>query len=938
MVGNKLARAGMKGVDRMGRFTMACMTAVALVVSSPAVAALSGEALELVEEAQEFLAKGDVKAAIIQLKNAVRGEPDNPELRLELGKAYLVARQPVSAEKELRTAIRNGIDPLLVQVPLAEALVSQRKFKEVLSDTSPDGLSDIDRSRLQTYQGESRLGLDEVIVAEELAMSAVKLAPDFARGNILLASVHVRQGRIEDAEKVIDTFLASYDPTPRMLYSKAELRKEARDFEKSFEYYGKSLELDPLYVPSLTARAHLHLNQKENEEAVDDINAVLEIAPNYVMGKYLKALYLFRKKEYEEADDYLVSAGDALMTYPPALFLNASNKFALNELEQAQKFIDQYLGTIPENPAALGVLGGIQLRRGEVLRAVETLERAYHIAPDNFAVLVLLGNTYIVAGQFAQASEMFDQARAIDPDNPSLKTQAAISKLGQGLRDEAIAELGSLVVEGENVERAGFALVLTHVRAREYDQALSVVDDIAKTMTKSPLPDYFRGNIHRLIGNSAEAHRHYAMVAEQYPDFVPVRLNQASLYIEEGDLDMSASELQVLLNRNPKDTGAILMMARISELKADNLEAERWLNRAVDFEPQQPQHQFEMVRFLLRAGRPDDALKWAKDFAGDFPDQPLAYDAWAQSAMAMRDPAEGLVAMRRLVRLVPDNASVQFNYGLILHRNEDKEGAIKAMQRALEINPDLKQAKSRLLDLILDTRGVDDALALASDLGAGDTSIGLEMVKADLLFKAEKYDQALPLYLELLEKEPNPVLVSKYFNGLKSTGKGDQAMKWLREWVKANITDTESRMLFALNLMLEDKMEEAAAQYSQLTREIPDNPVPWNNLAWIYGHLGKDNALDIAKEAYQKAPKSALVADTYAWLLFKNGKIEESLDILKRAYVTVNNNAEITYHLAAVMHASGDTENARKLLKKALASESQFVEREDAKELYSKIN
>jgi tetratricopeptide (TPR) repeat protein len=63
----------------------------------------------LLAEAKQFQAKGDSKAAVIQLKNAIGKSPDNADARLALGELYGSTGDPVSAEKELRKAKELGV-------------------------------------------------------------------------------------------------------------------------------------------------------------------------------------------------------------------------------------------------------------------------------------------------------------------------------------------------------------------------------------------------------------------------------------------------------------------------------------------------------------------------------------------------------------------------------------------------------------------------------------------------------------------------------------------------------------------------------------------------------------------------------------------------------------------------------------------------------------
>ena len=58
----------------------------------------SDNSAELVAEAKQHIAKGDSKAAVIQLKNALVKNPDETEARIVLGMLYNETGDPVSAE------------------------------------------------------------------------------------------------------------------------------------------------------------------------------------------------------------------------------------------------------------------------------------------------------------------------------------------------------------------------------------------------------------------------------------------------------------------------------------------------------------------------------------------------------------------------------------------------------------------------------------------------------------------------------------------------------------------------------------------------------------------------------------------------------------------------------------------------------------------------
>src|SRR3974377_1498713 len=66
------------------------------------------ESAKLVEQAKQALAQNHPDVAAIFLRSALAAEPENADLRLQLGFALFRARDTASAERELRTAREKG--------------------------------------------------------------------------------------------------------------------------------------------------------------------------------------------------------------------------------------------------------------------------------------------------------------------------------------------------------------------------------------------------------------------------------------------------------------------------------------------------------------------------------------------------------------------------------------------------------------------------------------------------------------------------------------------------------------------------------------------------------------------------------------------------------------------------------------------------------------
>ena len=80
---------------------------------------------EYIEKAKEFHEKGEPRAAIIELKNALLKKPESTEARWLLGQIYLEQAAVESAEKEFRRAVEFGLSQEAAEIPLTRALCTR---------------------------------------------------------------------------------------------------------------------------------------------------------------------------------------------------------------------------------------------------------------------------------------------------------------------------------------------------------------------------------------------------------------------------------------------------------------------------------------------------------------------------------------------------------------------------------------------------------------------------------------------------------------------------------------------------------------------------------------------------------------------------------------------------------------------------------------------
>ena len=86
------------------------------------------------ERARQAQARGDLRAAQIELRNAVRATPNSAEARAALAQASLDIGDYDTAEKEARAALERGYDRAAGTAMLLRAYLGLRRFDELLRD------------------------------------------------------------------------------------------------------------------------------------------------------------------------------------------------------------------------------------------------------------------------------------------------------------------------------------------------------------------------------------------------------------------------------------------------------------------------------------------------------------------------------------------------------------------------------------------------------------------------------------------------------------------------------------------------------------------------------------------------------------------------------------------------------------------------------------
>lgn len=246
------------------------LPALAVLAAVLALSACQGEqdVNSLLAQAAEYEKKGELNAAIIQLKNAVQLEPANPAVRMRLGNAYLEHGDAVSAEKELRRAMDFKVPG--AQLRLARALLLQGKFQDVLDEFTRDAPPG-DSPESLSLRANALLGLQRNDEAERLFERALAAEPDYPVAALGMARLAAGGGRMDAARRLLDSALGKHPNDADCLRFKAELLRAEGKQDEAMALYRRVIEVRPGYGPAHVDIANMLIDAGKFTEAREQL-------------------------------------------------------------------------------------------------------------------------------------------------------------------------------------------------------------------------------------------------------------------------------------------------------------------------------------------------------------------------------------------------------------------------------------------------------------------------------------------------------------------------------------------------------------------------------------------------------------------------------------------------------------------------------------------
>ena len=889
-------------------------------------------------QANAYLAKGDVPAAMVALRAAVRDHPDDANAHLHLAELQLRTGDAVAAERESRAARELKPDSAKAMLFQAQSYLSQGKFKELLAEfPAANAPADV-KPDLLVARASAALATRDLAGAEADARAAEALTPTAPEPPLLLSRIAAARNDWAMADTEAAKALSNDPKRVDALVWQAQLLMRRNDRSGALARLDQALAVMPNNEGVLVQRAQLLIEAGQDGKARADVDAALKVAGRDLMPTYLDAILLTRAGKYADADAEYGKVNTVIARLPRGYFFLAVNKLALGQNEQALDAAERFNAREPGDLPGRKLLAQAEIADGQAKAAITLLSDTAKDHAGDAELQDLLGRAYAAAGQTGQAERRFAQASNLSPNNTGVLARLAATRLALGDASGASQALEhSLEVSPDQVQAAQ-SLVAAQIAAGNVAGAEASLAKLKAETGDTEISGSLQGMLSVAKGQPDTALAQFEATAKKFPDSTVAKLNEARLLLSLGRAADAEPLFATVLDKEPANGQALSpLLARYAQTNRLDAALAR-VQAALKAQPGNPVLLATLSDLLVRSGKPKDALAATDDAVRGVGQPPVAIQAARARALAadgQTSLAQG--AYDQILRANPNDTEARRQLVEMLAAANDYDSARTAIRDGLKQMPGNPALLEALMRNEFRANGVNGATKLADELAADPANGAFgQALKGDAFLLANRPQDALAAYKSAFAKSPSSLLASRIAATDAAQGHPDDGAAVLRSWLKDHPGEPAVTRQLAQFDLAANRLPDAAREFEAVLAKEPRDVVSLNNLAWIYQQQDDPRAQPTALAAYTQQP-TADTADTLGWIMVKGGNAANGLPLLKQADALRPDTPAIRYHLAAALNATGHPDDAVSTLESLLNGTASFPERADAKQLLDQL-
>ena len=526
-------------------------------------------------------------------------------------------------------------------------------------------------------------------------------------------------------------------------------------------------------------------------------------------------------------------------------------------------------------------------------------------------------------------TEQSEVKTAIDPDVMYMLMAAELAgQRGQyAIALEGYMEAAKRVSDPRFAERA--AKIAMYMRdSNKTDEAISLW---LKQDPNNPTARKIAALSALRAGNKQAAVDHLSAVLKTDPaGFEKSALELASVLQRDGKSDFFYEVLDSVGEKNPDQAVVYFVQSLLAAEMKNNALAEKKVQHALNIQPDWDKALVFQAQIAVFSGDLNKAKTLLRNASLKYPGNDKFKKLLAQVLIKATEYEAASEVYQGIILSNPKDAESQIALALV-YLQLNRDGKAEDIFKQLLDQPEWQNQANFYLGKIEEKREhTQKALAWFDKVTEGPFVFESTISAVSLLVKDKKFDEAdarLNLLSEQFPKQKLRIILMRA--GLYGQqGQYEKAFKLLTETMAGQPDQRD--LLYTRALMAErlNKLDVLEADLKKILAKYPDDAEALNALGYsLLGNVGRyADAEKYLQQALNLQPNEAVIMDSFGWLQFKLGRLEQALGYLERAYAK-QQEGEIAAHLAEVLWALGRKEEARKVFSKAIkkAPEDEYL-------------
>lgn len=848
------------------------------------------------------------------------GEPTAPPKAplsqyTQQGETYLEQFQfkvAITAAQNAIVAYPEQIDGYLMLAKIYLRLGQAEASSFILSEYKNSKNSEYYFLLLESYQKEHKLISAQQLIdenSEALQKQPYRLMKEQAK-------IRLREHKLEQALTLFKTLEKQPQYQADAFIGQAQISALKNDLPSAISLLNLAIDSDAKNSEALILKSYLQINSNQLQKAEKTLSLALTVLPSSDIFtperiSILQALTEVLTSQGRSSEALLYSRILA-DEFPEAISLNqdyaqATEQYHNKEFGLAKQTLDKILKIAPGHKKALTLYGVILYSQGDMKGAQEYLNGIIDVEKNSAKLTQLYAMTQLKLDNSGAVLTLLEDIIATEESYETL-TLYLLAALDQQQFNKAKLTLSRIEKLFPNSDKSALlsANYYSKINPADHEKAQAILQSALNSApTNIHLQTaYLKKLIFLKKDKATEQYIQQLQAAESSSLETQLLVAKYKLYSKQYQ---QAGELfSAVLAQQENNLTGLYGLAQSKQQAQDWQAAQNAYRNVILFHPKELRG---YQGFVL------NQIKQSLDIEQAYSRLPENYDpailalVLADAQLQQRNIQQAAVHIEQASQKLENNLHpyftdlqkrIDYQRAIIALTDKEFNKARKITLTALKSTPEHASLLILLTKIEIESKQLNEAKKVIQQVEAilPNNPI-LSIYKAEIALAENNSPKALKILQAEWQATHNEQAAQKLYTLLQQIDP-PQATLFLEQWQQ----QAPKSLLLDLNnaLLLQKKGDEkgALALYEKVLIQNPNNLTSLNNIAWLYFINNDSRATDLAERAFKLAPKNAAVVDTYGWILYKSGDIEQAKPLLLKAHQLAPSNAEIEQHWLAV--------------------------------------